>query len=88
MSVATAESALDRYLGSLAARDTSEHTQRSYAATLKAYLGWLAGRGVDWREPSRADLRTYLAILGMGRALPGSPRQGLTGIKLHPCSEL
>jgi integrase/recombinase XerD len=65
---ATAESALGRFLGSLAARDTSEHTQRSYKATLTAYLGWLATRGVDWRTPSRADLRTYLAVLGMGRA--------------------
>jgi integrase/recombinase XerD len=64
----SAESALDRFLGSLAARDTSEHTQRSYAATLTAYLAWLAAREVDWRAPSRADLRTYLAVLGMGRA--------------------
>ena len=75
-----AESALDRYLGSLAARDTSEHTQRSYKATLKAYLGWLATRGVDWRTPSRADLRTYLAVLGMGRAR-ASTAQRLAAIR-------
>jgi site-specific recombinase XerD len=77
---ATAESALDRFLGSLAARDTSEHTQRSYAATLTAYLGWLATRGVDWRTPSRADLRTYLAVLGMGRAR-ASTAQRLAAIR-------
>ena len=80
MTDATAESALDRFLGSLAARDTSEHTQRSYGATLTAYLGWLAARGVDWRTPSRSDLRTYLAVLGMGRAR-SSTAQRLAAIR-------
>jgi integrase/recombinase XerD len=77
---ATAGSALDRFLGSLSARDTSVHTQRSYAATLTAYLDWLAGRGVDWRAPTRADLRTYLAVLGMGRAR-SSTAQRLAAIR-------
>ncbi len=80
MSDAAAASALDRFLGSLSARDTSEHTQRSYAATLIAYLDWLAARGVDWRTPSRADLRTYLAVLGMGRAR-SSTAQRLAAIR-------
>jgi integrase/recombinase XerD len=72
--------ALARFLGSLAARDTSPHTQRSYAATLTAYLGWLAERGVDWRTPTRGDLRTYLAVLGMGRAR-ASTAQRLAAIR-------
>jgi site-specific recombinase XerD len=76
----TADDALERYLGSLAARDTSAHTQRSYAATLRAYLDWLAARGADWRSPSRADLRTYLAVLGMGRAR-SSTAQRLAAIR-------
>lgn len=76
----TADAALERYLGSLAARDTSPHTQRSYAATLRAYLDWLAERGVDWRAPSRGDLRTYLAVLGMGRAR-SSTAQRLAAIR-------
>jgi site-specific recombinase XerD len=76
----TADAALERYLGSLAARDTSAHTQRSYAATLRAYLHWLAERGVDWRSPSRGDLRTYLAVLGMGRAR-SSTAQRLAAIR-------
>ena len=80
MTDAAADSALDRFLGSLAARDTSAHTQRSYKATLGAYLGWLATRGVDWRTPSRSDLRTYLAILGMGRAR-ASTAQRLAAIR-------
>ena len=75
-----AGAALERYLGSLAARDTSAHTQRSYAATLRAYLDWLGGRGVDWRSPSRGDLRTYLAVLGMGRAR-SSTAQRLAAIR-------
>jgi site-specific recombinase XerD len=75
-----AASALDRFLGSLSARDTSSHTQRSYAATLTSYLDWLATRGVDWRTPSRADLRTYLAVLGMGRAR-SSTAQRLAAIR-------
>ena len=77
---AVAESALERFLGSLAARDMSPHTQRSYAATLTAYLAWLTARGVDWRSPSRGDLRTYLAVLGMGRAR-ASTAQRLAAIR-------
>ena len=77
---AGAESALERFLGSLSARDTSEHTQRSYRATLRAYVDWLAARGVDWRTPSRSDLRTYLAVLGMGRAR-ASTAQRLAAIR-------
>jgi site-specific recombinase XerD len=77
---AAAASALERFLGSLAARDTSPHTQRSYAATLTGYLGWLTDRGVDWRTPARGDLRTYLAVLGMGRAR-ASTAQRLAAIR-------
>ncbi len=80
VSDAATTTALDRYLGSLAARDTSPHTQRSYAATLTAYLDWLAGRGVDWRAPRRGDLRAYLAVLGMGRAR-SSTAQRLAAIR-------
>ena len=80
MTSAPAETALRDFLGSLAARDTSPHTQRSYAATLAAYLEWLAARGVDWRSPSRGDLRAYLAVLGMGRAR-SSTAQRLAAIR-------
>jgi site-specific recombinase XerD len=60
--------ALARFLRSLAARDTSEHTQRAYATAVGAYLDWLDGRGADWRAPARADLRGYLAVLGEDHA--------------------
>ena len=55
---------LERFLRSLAARDASPHTIRAYATAVGAYLGWLAERGTDWRRPSRAELRGYLAHLG------------------------
>jgi len=60
--------ALGRFLRSLAARDASPHTQRAYATAVGAYLDWLVARGTDWRAPSRADLRAYLAVLGDGHA--------------------
>jgi site-specific recombinase XerD len=60
--------ALARFLRSLAARDTSAHTQRAYGLAVGTYLGWLAARGSDWRAPSRADLRAYLAVLGEDHA--------------------
>jgi site-specific recombinase XerD len=70
---AAGPAALERFLGSLAARDTSPHTQRSYRTTVSRYLDWLAARGTDWRTPSRADLRGYLAALGatVGRSSVG-----------------
>jgi site-specific recombinase XerD len=53
---------------SLRARDASTHTIRSYDATIRAYLEWLAERGADWRNPARADLRAYVARLAGGSA--------------------
>jgi site-specific recombinase XerD len=60
--------ALGAFLRSLAARDTSPHTRRSYEASVGAYLEWLADRGTDWRTPPRTELRAYLRALGEGRA--------------------
>ena len=72
--------ALERFLRSLAARDASLHTQRSYATAIGAYLDWLAARGVDWRSPGRADLRAYLARLA-GRGARSSTAQRLAAIR-------
>jgi site-specific recombinase XerD len=57
---------LERFLRSLAARDASPHTIRSYGTALRSYLDRLAERGVDWRTPPRAELRAYLASLSAG----------------------
>jgi len=80
MTTPSADPALRSFLRSLAARDTSPHTQRSYERTLRAYLDWLVDRGVDWRTPGRGDLRAYLAVLGMGRAR-SSTAQRLAAIR-------
>ena len=64
----TTDPVLARFLRSLAARDASPHTQRAYATAVGSYLDWLAARGTDWRRPTRTDLRTYLGVLGEGRA--------------------
>jgi site-specific recombinase XerD len=72
--------ALHRFLRSLAARDTSVHTQRAYETAVGAYLGWLAERGVDWRAPGRSDLRAYLARLTTANA-KSSVAQRLAAIR-------
>jgi integrase/recombinase XerD len=80
VSAGSVDPALERFLRGLAARDASEHTRRSYRTTIAAYLDWLADRGADWRAPSRADLRAYLAHLG-GRSARSSVAQRLAAIR-------
>jgi len=58
---------VERFMAALAARDASEHTIRSYRAALEAYVGWIEANGHDWRSPSRAALRAFLASLSEGR---------------------
>ena len=72
--------ALDRFLVGLAARDASPHTQRSYATAVGRYLDWLVERGIDWRSPSRTQLRAYLAVLG-GAVARRSVAQRLAAIR-------
>jgi site-specific recombinase XerD len=74
------ESPLDRFLLTLRARDASEHTLRSYATAVGAYLDWLAERGADWRKPARTDLRAYLARL-VGSGARSSVSQRLAAIR-------
>jgi site-specific recombinase XerD len=64
----TGNEALQRFLRSLEARDASPNTRRSYESSILAYLSWLGAAGVDWRTPSRATLRAYLAQLADGHA--------------------
>ena len=74
---------LEKFLASLAARDTSPHTQRAYRTAVGAYLEWLAAAGAGWRTPSRTVLRAYLAELGDGRAR-SSVAQRLAAIRFVP----
>jgi len=59
----TGADALDAFLARLAARDASEHTRRAYATAVGQYLEWLAEREADWRNPTRAQVRGYVAEL-------------------------
>jgi integrase/recombinase XerD len=77
---AASHPALARFLRGLAARDASPNTRRSYETAVGAYLDWLDERGVDWRRPSRADLRAYLAHLGE-RGARSSTAQRLAAIR-------
>jgi site-specific recombinase XerD len=74
------ETPLDRFLLSLRARDASEHTLRSYATSVGAYLDWLAERGAAWQTPARTDLRAYLAKL-VGSGARTSVSQRLAAIR-------
>jgi DNA topoisomerase I len=80
---AASHPALARFLRGLAARDASPNTRRSYETAVGAYLDWLQARGVDWRRPSRGDLRAYLAELG-SRGARSSTAQRLAGDPLVP----
>jgi integrase/recombinase XerD len=77
---AAAHPALARFLRGLAAKDASPNTRRSYETAVGAYLDWLDARGVDWRRPSRTDLRAYLAELG-SRGARSSTAQRLAAIR-------
>ena len=61
------DDAAERFLHALVARGSSPNTVRSYRTGLEGYLQWLTARRHDWREPTRAVLRSYLASLGEGR---------------------
>jgi site-specific recombinase XerD len=62
-----AAAAVERFLQALQARGSSVHTLRSYRTALEGYTGWLSANGHDWRSPSRAALRAFLASLSEGR---------------------
>ncbi len=63
---ASGKSAAERFLRALEARGSSANTIRSYRTGLDKYLDWLEASGYEWGAPSRAALRSYLAVLGEG----------------------
>jgi site-specific recombinase XerD len=63
---ADASAAVERFLAALVARESSEHTIRSYRTSLESYTAWLADNGHDWRSPSRVAVRAFLAELSEG----------------------
>ncbi|NBO51868.1 MAG: tyrosine recombinase [bacterium] len=47
----------------LRARALSAATERSYQTVVERLMVWCDSEGIDWRSPSRADLRRYIALL-------------------------
>lgn len=60
---ADAARALEAYLEALAARNASPRTIVEYRRHATEFLSFLARRGVDWRSPNRATVRSYLSGL-------------------------
>ncbi len=58
-----ARRALRGFLERLTARGDSAHTLRAYRTAVAQWLAWAAAAGVDWRSPSRDELRRYLGYL-------------------------
>lgn len=58
-----AGAALERFLAHLGSRNASPGTIVEYRRNAGEFLGHLAASGVDWRSPSRASVRDYLAVL-------------------------
>jgi site-specific recombinase XerD len=55
--------ALETLLQSLRGRNASAGTVTEYRRNAGEFLVFLAERGVDWRRPDRATVRSYLAML-------------------------
>ena len=47
----------------LRARALSSATERSYRTAVERLITWCDDEKIDWRAPSRADLRRYIALL-------------------------
>ncbi len=59
----TLQAATAAYLDHLAARGDSPHTRRAYRTALGQWQGWVSEHGVDWRVPTRDELRGFLVYL-------------------------
>jgi site-specific recombinase XerD len=76
-----AGSALDRFLGYLQARNASSGTIREYRRNAGEFLTHLYAQGVDWTQPSRTAVRTYLAGLADRGLAPTSVGGRLAAIR-------
>jgi site-specific recombinase XerD len=60
---AAADPRIDPFIMHLRARALSSATERSYRTAVERLVAWYDQEGIDWRTPSRADLRRYIAVL-------------------------
>jgi integrase/recombinase XerC len=60
---AAADPRIDAFIMHVRARALSAATERSYRTAVERLIAWYDQEGIDWRTPSRADLRRYIALL-------------------------
>lgn len=66
LSPAVTDPRIAPFIMHLRARALSAATERSYRTAVERLVAWFDAEGIDWRAPSRADLRRYIALLGEG----------------------
>jgi integrase/recombinase XerC len=78
---ATAADALEGFLGGLRGRNASPGTITEYRRHATEFLAFLAERDVDWRQPDRSTVRTYLASLADRRLAASSVAGRLAAVR-------
>ena len=63
LSSAVIDPRISPFIRHLRARALSAATERSYRTAVERLVAWYDAEGIDWRTPSRADLRRYIALL-------------------------
>ena len=63
LSTAVTDPRIAPFIMHLRARALSAATERSYRTAVERLVAWYDSEGIDWRTPSRADLRRYIAVL-------------------------
>lgn len=63
LSSAVTDPRIAPFIRHLRARALSAATERSYRTAVERLVAWYDAEGIDWRTPSRADLRRYIALL-------------------------
>lgn len=76
-----AASALDRFLGHLAARNASSGTIVEYRRNAAEFLDFMAAHGTPWEAPDRASVRQYLAGLADRHLSPSAVAGRLAAIR-------
>jgi len=63
LSSAVTDPRIAPFIMHLRALALSGATERSYRTAVERLVAWYDAEGIDWRTPSRADLRRYIALL-------------------------
>lgn len=63
LSTAVTDPRIAPFIMHLRARALSAATERSYRTAVERLVAWYDSEGIDWRTPSRADLRRYITLL-------------------------